>query len=64
MADDENRREMSRLWRVYKTSKQMCFDRVSTTVITTTTTTMTMIMTIDSTDSCAQVLTVRCRAMS
>lgn len=31
MSDDDNRREMSRLWRVYKTSKQMCHDRVSRT---------------------------------
>jgi hypothetical protein len=29
MADDENRRELSRLWRVFKTAKQMCHDRVS-----------------------------------
>ncbi|KAL1311525.1 hypothetical protein AAFC00_001646 [Neodothiora populina] len=27
MADDENRRETSRLWRVYKTTKQMAYDR-------------------------------------
>lgn len=29
MADDENRREMARLWRVWKTAKQMVYDRVS-----------------------------------
>lgn len=28
MSDDENAREMSRLWRVWKTAKQMCYDRV------------------------------------
>jgi len=33
MADDENRRETSRLWRVYKTSKQMCYDRVSRNIL-------------------------------
>lgn len=29
MADEENRREMARLWRVWKTAKQMVYDRVS-----------------------------------
>jgi hypothetical protein len=28
MADDETRRETSRLWRVWKTTKQLCYDRV------------------------------------
>ncbi|KAG9683242.1 RPB5 subunit of DNA-directed RNA polymerase, partial [Aureobasidium melanogenum] len=27
MADDETRRETSRLWRVWKTTKQLCYDR-------------------------------------
>ena len=28
MADDETRRETSKLWRVWKTTKQLCYDRV------------------------------------
>jgi len=28
MADDESKRELSRLWRVWKTAKQMLYDRV------------------------------------
>ena len=28
MSDDDNSREMSRLWRVWRTAKQMLYDRV------------------------------------
>lgn len=34
MADDETRRETSRLWRVWKTTKQLCYDRVRPSTMT------------------------------